>query len=330
MNERGPIAIDSYGRRFRYLRLSVTEVCNFRCTYCLPSGWKKTGPMDFLGVEEIERLVRGFAGLGLSKVRLTGGEPGVRKDLTDIIARIKQIDSVGKIAMTTNGYNLDCNIDDWVHAGLTHLNVSIDALNASAFHEITGHDRFTDVMAGFDRALGHDLSALKVNSVLLKDNVNDDFSAWTDFVRIRPVTVRFIELMRTGDNAEFFARQHVKGNVLKDWLKSRGWNPVIRGIDDGPAIEFFHPDFAGRIGLIAPYSKGFCESCNRLRVSARGQMRLCLFGAGGLDLRDLLQSDDDIDCLRARVIASLQHKSPGHRLSVSDPGTTLNLAQTGG
>ena len=154
----GPIAIDGYGRRFRYLRLSVTEVCNFRCTYCLPNGWKKTGPMNFLDVDEIERLVRGFAGLGLAKVRLTGGEPGVRKDLTDIIARIGQVESVDKIAMTTNGYNLQRHIDDWVGAGLTHLNVSIDALDASTFHKITGHDRFDDVMAGFDRALGHDLS----------------------------------------------------------------------------------------------------------------------------------------------------------------------------
>ena len=172
--------------------------------------------------------------------------------------------------------------------------------------------------------------AVKVNSVLLRDVVDTDFSAWTNFVRKRPVTVRFIELMRTGDNAAFFARQHVKGSILKDWLKSHGWKPTIRGIDDGPAIEYFHPDFAGRLGLIAPYSKGFCDSCNRLRVSARGQMRLCLFGSGGMNLRDLLQSDDDINLLQERIVASLQHKTAGHRLSVSDPGTTMNLAQTGG
>ena len=325
-----PAAIDGYGRRFRYLRLSVTEVCNFRCTYCLPNGWKKTRPMDFLSALEIERLAKAFAGLGLTKVRLTGGEPGVRKDLTDIIARIDQVESVCKIAMTTNGYNLHHHIDDWVGAGLTHLNVSIDALEADTFHQITGHDRFDDVMLGLDRALEHDLSKVKINSVLLKDSAEDDFSSWTDFVRIRPITVRFIELMRTGDNAEFFARQHVKGTVLKDWLELHGWRPSIRGVDDGPAIEYFHPDYAGRLGLITPYSKGFCDSCNRLRVSARGQMQLCLFGSGGLELRDLLQSDDDSDRLQARITASLQHKAAGHRLSVSDPGTTLNLAQTGG
>jgi len=324
------MAVDGYGRRFRYLRLSVTEVCNFRCTYCLPNGWKKTSPMNYMDAQEIDRLVRGFASMGLAKVRLTGGEPAVRKDLTSIIETVSRINGVKKVAMTTNGYNLNRNIDDWVSAGLSHLNISIDALNRETFLKITGHDRFEDVMAGLDRALEHDLGAVKVNAVLLGDSVEDGFKGWSDFVRDRPVTVRFIELMRTLDNAEFFGDQHVSGDVLRIWLTQNGWTQKTRGIDDGPAIEFIHPDFAGRFGLIAPYSKGFCDSCNRLRVSAKGKMKLCLFGSGGLHLRDLLQSDGNLEAFQSRVLSALHSKTAGHRLSASNPGDTMNLAQTGG
>ncbi len=325
-----PAAIDGYGRRFRYLRLSVTEVCNFRCTYCLPNGWKKNGVMDFLSVEEIERLVKAFSGMGLAKIRLTGGEPSVRKDFTQIIARVAGIQGVNKVATTTNGWNLHRQIDDWVAAGLTHLNISIDALDRAAFHRITGHDRLASVIAGLDKALAHPLGAVKVNAVLLRDSLGEGFKSWTAFLKDRPIAVRFIELMRTGDNADFFADQHVGGAVLRDWLDKNGWTQRARGIDDGPAVEYTHPDYQGRIGLIAPYAPGFCDSCNRLRVTARGQLRLCLFGTGGLDLRDLLQSDADIAELQARIQSSLLGKSAGHRLLDANPGTTLNLAQTGG
>lgn len=330
MRQAGPPATDVYGRRFYYLRLSVTEVCNFRCTYCLPNGWKKSGPMNFLDVEEIRRLVTGFASMGLAKVRLTGGEPGVRKDLTSVIEAVSNVDGVNKVAMTTNGYNMNRYVDDWVSAGLSYLNVSIDALNRDAFSKITGHDRFDDVMLGLDRALAHDLGAVKVNAVLLRESVEAGFKDWSDFVRDRPVSVRFIELMRTGDNAAFFTDQHVGGAVLRDWLDRNDWTEKRRGVDDGPAVEFVHPDYAGRFGLIAPYAKGFCDSCNRLRVSAKGKMKLCLFGSGGLDLRDLLQSDGGLEEFQSRVLGSLQHKVAGHRLSASNPGDTMNLAQTGG
>lgn len=323
-------AVDGYGRQFHYLRLSVTEACNFRCTYCLPNGWKKDSPMNYLDVDEIRRLVEGFASMGLAKIRLTGGEPTLRRDITSIIETVAETEGVNKVAMTTNGYKLARHIDEWVDAGLTHLNVSIDALNRETFLKITAHDRFDDVMAGLDRALTHNLSAVKVNAVLLRDSVEDGFKAWSEFVRLRPVSVRFIELMRTGDNAEFFHNQHVGGRVLRTCLKENGWKAKLRGFDDGPAIEFIHSDYAGSIGLIAPYAKGFCDSCNRLRVSAKGKMKLCLFGSGGLDLRDLLQDEIHVDEFQTRIKEALQQKAMGHQLSLSNPGDTMNLAQTGG
>ena len=321
---------DGFGRRFRYLRLSVTEVCNFRCTYCLPDGWKKTAPLSFLTPDEIARLIGAFADLGLAKVRLTGGEPTVRKDFADIIARTAAVSGVGKVAVTTNGWNLIRQIDSWKAAGLTHLNLSLDALEPEAFQRITGHDRLVSILTGLDRALELDLQAVKINAVLLRDTGEQGFEDWAEFVRHRPVSVRFIELMRTADNLDFFNQNHVGGGVLRDWLEQRGWTPVDRPPDGGPAQEYSHPDYAGRLGLIAPYAPGFCDSCNRLRVTARGKLRLCLFGEGGVDLRDLLIDDDQRPDLIERIRGAMSGKRLGHLLAQGNPGDLGNLAQLGG
>lgn len=321
---------DGFGRRFHYLRLSVTEVCNFRCTYCLPNGWKKTAPLSFLTVDEVTRLVAAFSDLGLSKVRLTGGEPTVRKDIGALIASAASVPGVGKVAMTTNGWNLHKHVADWRAAGLTHLNISVDSLNAETFAAITGRDRLPEVLAGIDAAIAADYAAVKLNAVLLRESAESGFASWTEFVRDRPVSVRFIELMRTGDNAEFFAAHHVRGGVLQAWLAANGWLQRPRAFDDGPALEYEHPDHAGRIGLIAPYAAGFCDSCNRLRITARGKLRLCLFGEGGVDLRDLLQDDGDRAELGQRIRSAMGGKPQGHRLHENQPGDTRHLAQLGG
>lgn len=320
---------DGFGRRFHYLRISITEVCNFRCTYCLPDGFKKTGPLTFMSPPQVERVARAFADLGVSKVRLTGGEPSVRRDLPDIVARMAGIPGIDKVCITTNGWNLARQIDGWRQAGLTNLNVSIDSLDAGAFRHITGHDRLASVVAGVDRAITIGVPVVKVNAVLLKDGVAGGFDDFAEFVRERPVAVRFIELMRTGDNADYFAAQHVQGSTLIDWLEARGWTRRERTFDDGPAFEYAHHDYAGRIGLIAPYAAGFCDSCNRLRVTARGQLRLCLFGELGVELSDLLTKDQP-EALRARILSALAGKPRGHRLSEGDSGDTRQLAQFGG
>jgi cyclic pyranopterin phosphate synthase len=165
--------------------------------------------------------------------------------------------------------------------------------------------------------------------VLLRSAGVDAFDRFAAFVKDRPVAVRFIELMRTGDNADYFAREHLGGRALTDWLAAGGWSARARGSDDGPAVEYVHPDYAGRIGLIAPYAPGFCDSCNRLRVTARGQLRLCLFGEGGVDLRDLLDREAPA-ALAARIRASLATKPRGHRLAQGDSGDMRRLAEVGG
>lgn len=321
---------DGFGRRFRYLRLSVTEVCNFRCTYCLPDGWRKTGPLSFLDVDEIGRLADAFTDLGVSKIRLTGGEPTVRRDFTDIVSRVAARPGVEKLAVTTNGWSLARHAADWRAAGLTHLNISIDSLERETFARITGHDRLPAVLDGVKAALGLGYDAVKINAVLLKETAEAGFEAWADYVRDRPVAVRFIELMRTGDNADYFHAHHVGGGVLRDWLDRNGWTPATRAADAGPATEYRHPDHRGALGLIAPYAPGFCDGCNRLRVTARGQLRLCLFGQGGFDLRPWLENDAQGDGLQAAIRSALGGKAAGHGLHRDDAGDTRNLAQFGG
>lgn len=320
---------DGFGRRFRYLRVSVTEVCNFRCVYCLPNGYQKSGPRSFMTPLEIERLGRVFSARGVRKFRLTGGEPTVRRDLAEIIGRLSDLSDVDKVALTTNGWNLARHITTWAEAGLTHLNVSVDSLEPAVFAKITGHDRLAGVLDGVDRALTLGLASVKLNAVLQRDSVGAGFDRFAEYVRERPVAVRFIELMRTGDNAGFFEDQHVPGERLVAWLTDRGWTPKSRASDDGPAIEYLHPDYKGRLGLIAPYAPGFCDGCNRLRVTATGKLRLCLFGDDGVDLRDLLRADDPT-ALEARIESALALKPRGHRLAEGRTGATQNLAQLGG
>ncbi len=321
---------DGHGRRFYYLRLSVTEVCNFRCAYCLPDGYQKDAGASFLDLDEVGRVASAFAELGVAKVRLTGGEPTARSDIGRLIERVASTPGVSKVALTTNGWNLAKHADAWRDAGLTALNVSIDSLDRDRFEKITGHARLDEVVAGVDRALSLDLASVKVNAVLLREHAEAEFRAFADFVRERPVAVRFIELMRTRDNAAYFSDQHLSGQTLKAWLEREGWIPRTRAFDDGPAVEYVHPDHAGRLGLIAPYGPGFCDSCNRLRVTARGKLRLCLFGDGGIELRDLLQADADRDALIERIVAAMGGKAAGHRLAENDPGDTRHLAQLGG
>ncbi len=323
--------IDRYGRRFPYLRLSIIEACNFRCTYCLPKGYQARPDLPrHLGVVEIRRLLTGFARLGMRKVRLTGGEPSLRRDLGEIIATAAAVPGVEKIALTTNGVLLPQRIADWRAAGLTHLNVSVDALDRERFAEITGHDRLPHILDGIERALALGLSGVKLNAVLLRGLNDDQLPAFLDYLRDRPISLRFIELMQTGDNLEYFRRHHYRAEALEDSLQAEGWSLLPRAADAGPAREYAHPDYRGRIGIIAPYSRDFCAGCNRLRVTSSGDLRLCLFGNVGIPLRPLLQDDDQADELQAALISQLGLKALGHGLHEGQTGLTPHLASIGG
>lgn len=320
---------DSFEREFAYLRLSVTDACNFRCAYCLPNGYRKNEAQNPLELVEIRRLVRAFAGLGFWKVRLTGGEPTLRQDIVDIAATVKATDGVERVALSTNAYRLRQLAPALRAAGVTHVNVSVDSLDRRRFAEITGQDRLPEVLEGIENALELGLH-VKTNAVLLRDTIDRDLESFLDWIRQTPVSVRFIELMRTGDNADYFMAQHTSASRLQEALLRLGWRREQRSPGDGPAVGFSHPDHLGRVGIIAPYSPDFCSSCNRLRVSCRGELRLCLFGEGGYSLRALLQDDSQIEELQATVRHLLSDKKASHSLQEGKYGSTRNFAGIGG
>jgi len=322
---------DGHGRVFPYLRLSLTEVCNFRCSYCLPDGYRGERGDSELSAPELLRLARAFTTLGTRKIRLTGGEPTVRRDFTVVAAQLAALPGLQTLALTTNGYRLAENARAWRAAGINAINVSLDSLDAARFARITGHDRHADILRGVDACLDAGYARVKLNTVLMRGVNDDELGAFLAFVRERPLAIRFIELMETGDRREFFRAHHLPSQRVREHLLAGGWQPCVRLPEAGPAQEFAHPDYAGRIGLIAPYSRDFCATCNRLRVSSRGEMRLCLFAdGGGVALRDLLARDDQLPALAARIRGALAGKAVAHRLHEGRVGSTRQLAQIGG
>ena len=325
---------DSFGRKFPYIRLSISDVCNFKCGYCLPDGYKidKSDNRTFLNIEEIGRLAKALSELGVSKIRLTGGEPTVRKDFFEIVKIIKENSGIKKTVITTNGYKLDKIANDIKNSGLDGINISIDSLNPNIFKEITGHDRLVEILRGIKELQKLNFKNIKINAVLLK-GVNDsenDFNEWAEFIKINEVDFRFIELMQTGDNLDYFNKYHVPAKKFTDYLNNNNWVIQTFGKDAGPSKNYLNPKFRGKFGVIAPYSKDFCKSCNRLRITAKGDLRLCLFGNTGINIRHLMQKDSQINELKDLILKQLNFKKESHYLEIGETGLTKNLSTTGG
>ena len=320
---------DRFARRFTYLRLSLTESCNFRCDYCLPDGPDCSSRKYEITLPEVRRLVTAFAKLGTTKIRLTGGEPCLRKDLTEIIATCKSVPGIEKVAITTNGYRMKRDLPAWRDAGLDAINVSIDSLDPSTFHLVTGQNKLPEIIEGIDQAVDMDFATVKVNTVLLKQYNGGELPEFLKFIKDRDVALRFIELMRTTDNTEYYRRHHVSGESIKQQLQSEGWSLTARDNNAGPAQEFTHPDYKGKMGLIMPYSKDFCDDCNRLRVSSLGQLFLCLFTEQHQDIRKYLRSDDPEPLMKA-LQDNIMLKEATHGLHENNSGATRHLAMIGG
>ncbi|MES2745772.1 MAG: GTP 3',8-cyclase MoaA [Bdellovibrionota bacterium] len=322
--------IDPHQRRFRYLRLSITDSCNFRCAYCLPNGSCIDPALDRpLRLDEITHLLAGFTELGVQKVRITGGEPTLRRDVIDIMSTIGQMEGITELALSTNGYRLARLAPRLKEVGCQAVNVSLDSLSAEKFKAVTAQNNHADVMDGIDASLAVGMR-VKINAVLMRDINEKELPDFLEYVRDRPIAVRFIELMRTGDNGELFQKHHVRAEHLIMDLQDKGWTALPRAALGGPATEFAHPDYEGRIGFITPYAKNFCAQCNRLRMSCRGELKLCLFGDGQESIRHLLQSPWQKEELKETILEKLTAKKISHSLDEGKFGNTRQLASIGG
>jgi cyclic pyranopterin phosphate synthase len=325
---------DSFGRTFPYIRLSITDVCNFKCGYCLPNGYQidKSDNRKFLQLEEIKRLAKVFSKLGVGKIRLTGGEPTVRKDFFDIIKILKNEAGIKKVVITTNGYHLDKKAKMFVDSGLNGINISIDSLDRNTFKKVTGHDRLPEILKGIKNLQDLYFENIKINAVLLNgiNSSDKDFETWAEFIKVNKVDFRYIELMQTGDNLDYFKKYHISSKIFKEYLNKHYWIFQTLGKDAGPSLNFINPEYKGKFGIIAPYSKDFCRSCNRLRITSRGDLRLCLFGNTGISIRHLLQKDDQIDELQDLIMGQMKFKKETHYLELGETGLTKNLSTTGG
>ena len=325
---------DSFGRTFPYIRLSITDVCNFKCGYCLPNGYQvdKSDNRKFLNLEEIKRLAKVFSKLGVSKIRLTGGEPTVRKDFFEIIKILKNDAGIKRVVITTNGYHLNEKAKMLVDSGINGINISIDSLKRNIFKNVTGHDRLPEILQGIKILQQLNFENIKINAVLLNGiNASEkDFDLWGEFIKKNKVDLRYIELMQTGDNLDYFNKYHISSKIFKDYLNKKKWIYQTFGKDAGPSLNYINPDYKGKFGIIAPYSKDFCRTCNRLRITSRGDLRLCLFGSTGISIRHLLQKDDQIEELQDLIVGQMKFKKESHYLELGETGLTKNLSKTGG
>jgi len=300
---------DSFQRPINYLRLSVTDRCNLRCRYCMPPQGIPLLPRgELLSYEEMALVVRAAAGLGISKVRLTGGEPLVRADLASLVAILAQTPGIDDLSLTTNGTLLDRHALALKEAGLRRVNVSLDSLRRDRFEQITRGGRLEEVLRGIDAALGAGLSPVKINMVVM-GGINDDEVA--DFARLslEGWHIRFIELMPFAEG-QFVSTSEVRRRVealgsLESSFPSAG---------GGPARYFRLPGAKGTIGFISPVSQHFCIGCNRLRLTAQGQLRPCLLEEGAVDLKGPLRAGASLETLQHLLQEATQAKPLRHRL----------------
>ncbi|SMC24197.1 cyclic pyranopterin monophosphate synthase subunit MoaA [Desulfacinum hydrothermale DSM 13146] len=306
--------MDGHKRRIDYLRLSITDRCNLRCVYCMPRGTVTfLRHEDILRYEEILRLVRVAVGLGIRKVRITGGEPFVRKDFLHLCSQITAIEALEDVSVTTNGLLLETYAQGLWDAGVRRINVSLDTLDREKYRRITGVDGFERVWAGIMRAhqVGH--FPVKINVVALKGVNDDEVESLAGLTRDYPFHVRFIEFMPFRPDA--FHDRYLSGDVVLERLQRLGaLLPATSKNGNGPARYYQYPGAPGKVGIISPVSHHFCPTCNRLRVTAEGRLRTCLFSEEETDLRVLLRSDASDARLAAAILEATSHKPERHQM----------------
>jgi cyclic pyranopterin phosphate synthase len=328
-----PLA-DQFSRPITYLRVSVTDRCNLRCVYCMPeAGLPWIPKAEILTFEEIEAIVTAAAAIGVRSIRITGGEPLVRRDLARLVERIARIPGIDDIALSTNGLMLADQMSDLAAAGLRRVNISLDTLRADRFAAIARRPGLERVLAGIDAALAAGLAPIKLNCVVMRGQNDDELGAFAELTRDRRIFVRFIEMMPVLDNVDLQRDAYVSaGEMLERIAADHGaLVPVIGPGGNGPARYVAFPGAAGAVGVISPLSHDYCETCNRVRLSADGRLRLCLFGDNEIDLRTPLRAGATRDDIAAIFRGSMYVKPERHHLDLGKPASAMRaLSEIGG
>jgi GTP 3',8-cyclase len=324
---------DGFGRRIDYLRVSVTDKCNLRCVYCMPpAGLPWLRREQILTYEEMAQIIRVMAGMGLRRVRISGGEPLVRRDLPALVRMLAAIPGIDDIALSTNGVLLAEQAAALRTAGVNRVNISLDSLQATRIDELARRDGVhTDIFRGLDAAERVGFQPLKINAVIMRGRNDDELADFAEITRERPWHVRFIEVMPVGENLALSARAFIPADEMLRRIRAIGELVPVQGPPgNGPATYFRFPGAAGTIGVITPLSHNYCDRCNRMRLTADGRLRPCLFGDLHVDLRSALREGRPLE---PEVRHALTIKPERHHLvegSDAGSGGLLALSQIGG
>ncbi len=322
---------DRFGRNIDYMRISVTDRCNLRCVYCMPEQGVESIPHDeILSYEEIIRVVRAAAALGIEKIKITGGEPLVRKGVASLVRMIKETPGIRTVTMTTNGVLFPQHGNELAEAGLDGVNFSLDSLDKKTFAALTRFDALESVVEGIHLALRLGLKT-KLNCVPTQLQNSSDWVTIAGLGRDNPLDVRFIEMMPIGLGRDF---DTINNDIVLAELKSAFGQPVRSAVShgSGPAVYYDFPGFRGSIGLISALSHSFCVSCNRIRLTADGELKPCLCLGGGLALKPLLRSDISDESLKCAIAGVIEDKPKQHALCEAANGSseTRKMVQIGG
>jgi GTP 3',8-cyclase len=311
---------DAHGREITDLRVSVTDRCNFRCRYCMPAeGMQWLDRDQILSFEEIERLVRILAGLGIRDVRLTGGEPLARRDFPVLVSMLRAIDGIEDLSVTTNGYLLERDAAALVDAGIDRINVSVDSLARDRFHEITRRDALPQVLRGLEAIAAFErVRPIKVNAVAMRDFTEEEVLRFAELARSTDYEVRFIEFMPLDADRAWTPDQVLTGDEVRARIEERYPLEPLRRKPHATARIYRFADGAGQIGFINPVSEPFCTDCNRIRLTAEGELRTCLFSVHETDLRGPLRRGAGDEELAEIIREAVWRKELKHR--VNEPG----------
>lgn len=312
--------IDGIGRTIVNLRISVTDRCNFRCTYCMPADNVEFMPRDkLLTFEEITRVAKIVSGMGINRLRLTGGEPIMRKDLSNLIRMLTQVEGIDDVAMTTNAFFLKEHASSLKEAGLKRLNISLDALDPEKFRHVNRRNCLREVLEGIKVAAEVGFKSIKINAVAMKNFSETEIMRLIEMGRSDGFEIRFIEFMPL-DSDQIWERDKVLfGHEILDLIREKyELVPVENSLEIGPASEYDFADGKGRVGIITAVSNPFCDHCNRIRMTANGKLRTCLFSTHETDLKELIRSNASDEEIIKAIKDAVLVKEPGHKINLDD------------